>query len=753
VIASPEISIEHLQSRLLRLIDEVRHRGTEPPSLRAEVLLAINRLCSPELLSSLWTMLEKVGAREELLLVRLLGDVDGSAMDGACRKLLQSGDPHQRAIALAVSALRGERSDARRLAEHFSREPELVLQKAANQALAPYSFVTCLLAAVRDFHVPLFANLLAGILRRFADGQTELELIEALLDDERHELAQIGFVTLASRFMGRLQRYVYDDVVGGQPRTLTRTELSWMQRSLSLCPEVLEAVAEPLPAGTASPEFMRARIRVLAQIAEEQVATLVSELSSGQRRLRSLVIEAALSGEADSAERHAAHGRSLAYLLSVLLGHRPGLVALMDGLQHERELETVVMAKALELGGDAGAINVACALLGHWHELQADDPDQGPFRRWIESLWRDDRHRQLEQGIDAALGCPDESAIYAAQIISSLGDPLGVALRAVIRGQLVDLATLSPLSRQSRCAMALRALLRAPELEPHPQTLINIARAGMLETQPSLRSLERHRSPAIRKAVWAAMRLCQSQRCVYHHPLYRQLQDVGLEPVDREFCEGEQAEERLEGRSPAALAALKRTTGERVLMDVYFWFASASLPNIVGTRPASGYAARAQFVVDLESQRVQHAAWYDRAGREHVNTRLPPAPSDSCESFHGIAWDTPIESMADAVGRLGGTVLSVARMGHGSPASRMSVRFGERTLRLEIDDLGRFFRALLPLEVSTLDAGVRELEASWRQPTFRTDSTVVWRFDQLECGIRPDPAFDKLAQYVMRTRD
>ena len=144
-------AVARLQEHLLHLIEDVRTRGWEDPVLRAEVLIQMNLLCSRDLLLGLWQLLEEVELREEMLLVRLLVDMDPEGVEAQCLLLIESEHEEVRSMGYAILALHSTPSGTARLVAAFHREPAVVLARGGRPKLAPYSFATCMLSGVREF--------------------------------------------------------------------------------------------------------------------------------------------------------------------------------------------------------------------------------------------------------------------------------------------------------------------------------------------------------------------------------------------------------------------------------------------------------------------------------------------------------------------------------------------------------------------------------------------------------------------------
>jgi len=290
-MTAPSVSIDHLQSRLVSMLEAVRNHRIEDPALRAEVLLAMNQLCSPGMLLGLWQTLETVGPREEILVVRLLRDMESARIESATAELIADDDPLVRSVGYGVVALRSRPAGAALLVEAFAREPGVVLKRGGRRHLAPHSFVTCMLAGIREFKDPDLDAVAMRALEGFAEGREDLATIKQLLEETRPDVARLGFVSLASRFMGKLHRFAYEDVVCNAPYTLTTAQRRWMQRALSLAPEVVEAIAEAGPTGVGDADFIRARIKILRQFAGDAASDQVDQLLAGTLSLRSVALE------------------------------------------------------------------------------------------------------------------------------------------------------------------------------------------------------------------------------------------------------------------------------------------------------------------------------------------------------------------------------------------------------------------------------------------------------------------------------
>ncbi len=732
--------IGHFQSRLLRLMEGVREQREEHTTLRAEVLLSLNHLGSAALMLELWQSLERVGAREEMLLVRLLGDMDSGSIDRLCGEMLGAAEENQRSVAYAILALRGEAQSASLLVKALEREPLVVLKRAGRRHLAPYSFYCCVFAGVRELKDERVRRMVPALLRRFGEGTSELDCVAGMLDSERPEEARLGFMVCATLFMGKMHNHAYDDVLCGAPRRLVRAERRWLQRALCLTPEVIDVILEPGPLGLDGADFVRARAAVIKQLDANVTGKVAAGLIRGEIPLRTV----------SEAEQAAKKSKELGYLLSLLVGERAGLAELVPRLKDGGEVESDAVIRMLELSTGSGAINSAVSAVAHWFETSEADAEQRPFWRWCNSLWRDDRHVTIAEALDAALSSPDETAMYAASIVAATDEPLGRFVRALISGHQVDLGVIAPLVDHGAFVPVVRACLRNAALRIHPLSCIALARSGLTGLQAALRArLEASgEDEQRRQALGYAHRLVVAARFAQSHPLYRQLCDLGLQPLDREI----ESLEQVEARNPErpALKAMRSVLGERALLSIYFWLPKSSLPQAVGVRPASGYAARAELVIDLSAGRVQYAAWFDRAGREHTGTRLAEDPACYRTAFGGIPWFTPVENLPEAIVAADGVVIANAPLY--SPVSRrILARLGVGEVRLDTDELGRFQRALGPTGERNLDAAIARYVDTFGPPLFRTDSAAVWRFKAIEISVRPDSAFDSLAWAVAAT--
>jgi len=733
------IPIEHLQSRLLRLMDSVRTQRSEPETLRAEVLLAMNQMCSAELLLGLWQTLEEVGARGELLLVQLLCDLETERFDTACSELLESRDPGERAIGYGVVALRARPRGAVIVADAFEREPGIVLRKGGRRHLAPHSFVTCMLAGIREFKDPVLDRLAVEALRQFAAGKSDLDLIAKLLEDKKPSIAELGFVSLASRFMGKLHRLAYMKVMRGREPNLTNAERAWMFRAMRLIPEIVEAIAEPGPLGVGDADFIRGRIAVLRALRTKDLTEFVRHLLQTPPELQSVRIERARSKkQGPSEEENRLACRSIAFLLSLLIGHRYGLSLFVTGLAEKGDLEMDVIYRILTLSGPNGALNLSAAMVAHWYELNPDDAEEGPFWRWIDGLWQDDRLTLASDGVTAALAHPNETAIYATRVLGTLGDGFAALSSSFHSGQPIDVGDLAVHLNNPLLVPVLRACLHDPEAELHPVSLVTLGRTRLTGVMQSLRMrLSSCLDRSLVEAGARAIRLVDAEAIVENHPIYRDLLALNLRPADREIESHTNAEGEEEVDEDAV---------GLVVLRVYFWLADSVLPIPVGTRPASGYAARAEFVVDVGTRTVLHGTWTDRDGHEHSEVSCPPPPHEFQAQFYGIPWRTPLAGLEKRVQQVGGELLATVPLSDGS--TRTLATIGDVAIRLDTHAQGGFFRAVVPVDFTRLESATNAAMARFGRPTFRTGSSAVWRFEGMEVGIRPDPAFDTLSEYV-----
>ena len=746
------VSIEHLQTRLIRLMEQVQLKRYEDPRLRAEVLLAMNQLCSPELLLGLWQTLEEASAREEMMLVRLLKDLESVDFGAAQEALLLSGDPGARSIGYGVAALRGRGQDASYLLAGLSREPELVIARGGRPELAPYSFLSSLLAGAQELEDCEGGNPIWLCLEAYEKDEDELKAIDFLLQQTHPIARRLGFVTLASRLMARVHDYAYDLLVAREARSLSPSEKARSRAMLERAPEIIEALATPGPAGLDGPEFVHARVGFLRELGCDCIEHLVQGLIAGRRELMSHQIERQLAQAQGMAhaEKNLKQSKTLGFLLALIVGQRAGVAAFIEGFSEEGELETLTLGKLLELSGERHALNTTMSLLAHWHQLQANE---AAFKRWVESLWHDDRHGSIDEALDAALARPDETAIYAARIIKSVADPLGSVLRQLSSGQVLELRALNRVRELPRFLPAVLACLRDSESKLHPSTYLALARIGLSAILPVLNACERQsKDPTTLEQIHRAQLLLSCQRATQQHELFQSMEHLGLRRVEQEIEPSSESLKRLPPDSGAA-RALASPLGGRHMLRVYYWLPETEAPAQVGARPFGGYAARVELVVDLHAGRVHHSSWFDSNDLRHSPLQINPTPPIYQEGFAGLLWETPIEFLEERLHQANSRLWAAAPLSVGAPAATRSlVSFGANPARIETDELGRFFRVLNPTKWKGVEEALSYYLERYGRPQLQTKSTAQWVFEDIVLSIKQDPAFDTLAQIITLRR-
>jgi hypothetical protein len=750
--------VQQLQHHLLKLMDDVQRDDREDPRQRAEVLIALNVFCSEDLLLGLWQLLEEVDMRQEMLLVRLLIDMTPDGVEDVCARLLTLDNPELRSMGYGILALQSTRGAARRLVEAFDREPGLVLKRGGKKKFAPYSFATCMLAGIREFKDPTLDRVAMQCLRRFAEGAEDITLLLELLHHDDPKAAKLGFVALASRVMGYIHRAAYEHVICLQPASLLfdPKATDWLSRAITEAPEIIEVICEQGPPRLDGPTFIRARLLALREVGDEVLTRVCADLLSGQRRLPSVRIEEALYPKAALSEagRHLKRARTLAYLIALLMEYRPVLSALIEALIIGEEVEVNAVERMLSLSSDAGAFNVATALIAHWHQLDPDDADQAPFWRWVDGIWHDDRHLRPQQALLASLSSPDETAGYAAEILSAVDDPFGQLLRHTVSGELVSRADILPLLDQPWLP-ALRARLRHPSSHLHPQTLIAFARLGAQDLRASFKARRAaciDESPE-RGALDYALRLLDAHRLAAASlPDPSDLDGaLGLRMLDQRFERGASALARVSHLpSDHPLPTALRNQPTAGLLQMFFWATDIHdlpLARLINKPWALSFEA----VIDLDASQILASRWLDGALTQlpAPPCALPPPPALTA-SFLGLPWRTPRDGLDAALTAADGELLVlIPREGLRARARAFAV-IQEVEVRLEFDRDGLLFRALQAAPKPSLPDAIAATTERFGPPTFATPRLASWRFTTLDLTLTQDPSFGLTEQVTLR---
>ena len=747
-------AVAQLQKHLLGLIDTVRNEGVEDPVLRAEVLIQMNMLCSQDLLLGVWQLLEEVDLREEMLLVRLLVDMDPVRVEEQCDLLLQSEDEDVRAMGYGVLALHSTQTSTRKLVEAFHHEPQLVLKQGGRRKLAPYSFATCMLAGIQEFKDGELDRKAMTALRRFSEGRDDITLLLELLEATQPRVAKLGFVALASRVMGWIHRASYEQTICNQrPPMFDEKTRKWLSHAVVKAPEIVEVLSERGPTGLSGPLFARARVQALHEVGDQVLVELCAKLLEGDVRLPSSRIESALyprfGGTPPKVQRRI---KELAFTMGLLLEYRPALAELVEELGRNSGLGMAVVERMLMLSTSSGAFNLSTALLAHWYQLDPEDPDEGPFWRWIDGLWFDDRHLTLSQAIDAALNAPDETSIYAARVLASVDDACGQMLHNVCTGEAISDVEMAVMIDDARWISALRAHIRHPTVSMHPQTIIASARLGLKVLQPifqARRNAFQEESPE-RGALDYALRLMEADLLASRHPAFEKLKGLGLRALDRSFERSSAAKTRLEaglGRGHSFLKMLDNDTVSGVL-SVKFWICEegASLSQGQLKRP---FDLSAELAIDLEKGRILQLIWVE--GRGRVRSSLPTrrlTPSKLREGFLGIRWGQEKDTLAGVLKKLGGElIVIVPREGHRA-RSRVLARLHHQDVWLDFDHNGRLCCGVREVEAKDIEDAVQQLRKRYSDPSCGSAEHVRWFFEDVEVTLKAEASLQRLVEEV-----
>lgn len=694
-IAIPQPELRKL---LLRLMEEVESSQREAPELRAEVLLSINQHCSPDLLVALWHIIEAVEPRQEMLVVRLVRDIDSDRLDASGHALLQDEDPLRRAIGYGIIAMRARHAGARVLAEALGDDIALILKKGGRSELAPYSFLTCVLAGLREFKDRTLDAIAPEILHRFANGEDDLDILHDLLQDFRPPVAKFGFVALASRVMGLVHRAAYDYALRHQRKQLLDPqERRWLGRALLLAPEIIEAITEAGPARMDAPELILGRLVALTEIDEDEAAHFLTGLLSGDMVLPSLFIESRLHpDEHINYEELATFRRhSIAYLFALIIQHRPLLSLFMEALSQQGELETLVLERLINLSGPNGALNTSMAVVSYWLMLDPRQADDRAFREWLARTLHDPGPDALSARIDLALASPTHEAFYALRLIASVHDDFGILTLHMLEGRAVPLSQLQPHLGHPRLVPAIYALLNHG-IPLHVTTLRSIARAGLDVLLPALRyALSRDPLSPQREPIEAAITLLEATRAAAHHEIFQMLGSLGLEALDRQYQPG--------------------------LLRTFFFFP-------VPGRPLGERIATAEFVLDADLQ-IEDAYWSDSEGAHLRSADLPVAPpSLAGRLFKQLRWGLPLEQLEGALESAGGQSLSQVLLESGH--TRVLIELAGQTLRLDFDTDQGLIRALRPTPHSAFKDALAHCTRALGPHTFQGEERAYWFYPE-----------------------
>jgi len=744
--------ILRLQESLLHLMAEVQQRGHEDPLLRAEVLLTMNLLCGPELLVGCWQLLEATSARQEVMLMRLLLDLSPADVLRACQTLVDGEDEELRSVGYAMLALQGSPESTAILLPGLQDEPAVVVGRAGRRHLAPYSFVTCLLAGLHEFRDPVIDKTILQCLKRHAQKQPELALIQGLLREQPALVTKLAVVTLGSRVMGILHRAAYECVVCGQTTTLLdEPTRHWLRAALQMAPEVIEVICDLGPAGLDGPAFVRARIQALGELGADLLTHLCAKLLQAKLPLPSLSVEAALHPKSfvDTPSTLRRRSRTLAFLLALMLDYRPALAELVDGLAQGHDLEAAAVERLLLISGTQGPLNFSLALISHWYQLDPNKPDERPFWRWIDGLWHDDRHLQLSEQLDMSLRRPDETAMFACTIVESVEDERGRTLRLIRGGQLIERHEMATLVNASLALAVLQTQLRDPDLVLHPKTLTNIARVGISSLVPMLRARRRTLPDdhSERNALEYSLTLLEARRLAVAEPDAERLLSYGFKALDLRLEGCTQALDRFSqlSRNHPLIKALEGYPTRHVV-QLFLWPPS-HLHEALEAHLKDPVLC-AEMVIDLGAARCCLVQWRDF--NDALRAAIPvisPAPSPLNHQLLEIPWGLLQSELPDHLVRIGGELVAMVPRDGETAWVRAWIQVASHTLRLEFDRQGRLFRILRDATPPiSLTQATQQMQEIYGAPTFRSPSSATWCFDTLTVHLGSDPGFDGVVE-------